>query len=195
MRLFIAVLLLLPVLAAAETAYVTDNLRLGLHAAEDTSDRAFRFLDSGQEMEILIRDRNYANVRLPDGVEGWVKSAYLVDEKPAKLIVAETIAERDRLAAELQETRQAFAEPAVVIDQLRNEASDLTGQLESARTQVDALEAENASIQGLKEEYRGSVPLRWVGGVIAVCLVVGFLAGLWWVDHRNRKRHGGIRIY
>jgi SH3 domain protein len=195
MRLFIGVLLLLPVLAAAETAYVTDNLRLGLHAAEDTSDRAFRFLDSGQAMEILIRDRNYANVRLPDGVEGWVKSAYLVDEKPAKLIVAETIAERDQLAAELEETRQAFAEPAAVIDQLRNETSDLTGQLENARTQIDALQAENASIRGLKEEYRGSVPLKWVGGVIAVCLVVGFLGGLWWVDHRSRKRHGGIRIY
>lgn len=195
MRLFIGVLLLLPVLAAAETAYVTDNLRLGLHAAEDTSDRAFRFLDSGQAMEILIRDRNYANVRLPDGVEGWVKSAYLVDEKPAKLIVAETIAERDQLAAELEETRQAFAEPAAVIDQLRNETSDLTGQLENARTQIDALQAESASIQGLKEEYRGSVPLKWVGGVIAVCLVVGFLGGLWWVDHRSRKRHGGIRIY
>lgn len=195
MRLFIGVLLLLPTLAAAQTAYVTDNLRLGLHAAEDTSDRAFRYLDSGQEMEILIRDRNYANVRLPDGAEGWVKSAYLVDEKPAKLIVAETMAERDRLAAELEETRQAFAEPAAMIDQLKAETSDLTSRLESAQTQIDSLQAENASIQGLKEEYRGSVPLKWVGGVIAVCLVVGFLGGLWWVDRRSRQRHGGIRIY
>ena len=195
MRLFIGVLLLLPALAAAQTAYVTDNLRLGLHAAEDTNDRAFRYLDSGQEMEILIRDRNYANVRLPDGAEGWVKSAYLVDEKPAKLIVAETMAERDRLAAELEETRQAFAEPAAMIDQLKAETSDLTSRLESAQTQIDSLQAENASIQGLKEEYRGSVPLKWVGGVIAVCLIVGFLGGLWWVDRRSRQRHGGIRIY
>ena len=46
-------------------------------------------LDSGQAMEILSRDRNYANVRLPDNSEGWVKNAYLVDDKPAKLIVAE----------------------------------------------------------------------------------------------------------
>ncbi|MEJ2370979.1 MAG: DUF933 domain-containing protein [Gemmatimonadales bacterium] len=60
-------------------------------------------------MEILIRDRNYANVRLPDGTEGWVKSAYLVDEKPARLIVAETMAERDRLAAELKAAREAGA--------------------------------------------------------------------------------------
>jgi len=195
MRLIFIVLILLPVLATAETAYVTDNLRLGLHTAEDTSDRAFRYLESGQAMEILTRDRNYANVRLPDGTEGWVKSAYLVDEKPAKLIVAETSEERDRLALELEEAKAAFAEPAATIDELRGQSAQLSAELDNAKAEIDALREENASIQGLKEQYRGSVPLAWVGGVIALCLVVGFLVGLWWVDHRSRRRHGGIRIY
>jgi len=182
-------------LAVAETAYVTDNLRLGLHQAEDTSDRAFRFLDSGQPMEILIPGGNYANVRLPDGTEGWVKSAYLVDEKPAKLIVAETIAERDALAAELEQARQAFAEPAATINGLKNDAAELTTELENARLQVEELQTEVESIRGMKERYRGSVPLNWVGGAILVCLIAGFLGGLKWVDYRSRKRHGGIRIY
>ena len=195
MRLIFGLLILLPAFAAAETAYVTDNLRLGLHAAEDTSDRAFRYLDSGPAMEILTRDRNYANVRLPDGTEGWVKAAYLVDEKPAKLIVAETIEERDRLARELEEAKAAFAEPAATIDGLRSQTAELSTELDKAREEIDALREENASIQGLKEQYRGSVPLSWVGGVIALCLVVGFLVGLWWVDRRSRMRHGGSRIY
>ena len=195
MRLLISAFLLLPVLAAAETAYVTDNLRLGLHAAEDTSDRAFRFLESGQPMEVLVRDRNYANVRLPDGTEGWVKSAYLVDEKPAKLIVAETIAERDSLATELAEAREAFAEPAATIDQLRAETADLTTKLDDAQAEITNLRDEVASIEGMKEQYRGAVPVKWVGGVIVVCLVLGFLLALWWNDRQSRKRHGGIRIY
>ena len=195
MRLLISAFLLLPVLAAAETAYVTDNLRLGLHAAEDTSDRAFRFLESGQPMEILVRDRNYANVRLPDGAEGWVKSAYLVDEKPAKLIVAETIAERDALATELAEAREAFAEPAATIDRLRAESADLTTKLDDAQAEITSLRDEVASIEGMKEAYRGAVPLKWVGGVAVVCLVLGFLLALWWNDRQSRKRHGGIRIY
>ena len=44
-----AVVLAVP--ASAETAYVTDILRLGFHQAEDTSDRPFRTLLSGTELE------------------------------------------------------------------------------------------------------------------------------------------------
>ena len=74
MRSAFLLIILLPLVAGAETAYVTDNLRLGLHQAADTSDRAFRTLESGQELEILSRDRNYASVRLPDGVLGNCQS-------------------------------------------------------------------------------------------------------------------------
>lgn len=195
MRLIIGVLVLLPIMAAADTAYVTDNLRLGLHAAENTSDRPFRTLESGQPMEVLLRAGNYANVRLPDGTEGWVKTGYLVDQKPAKLIVAETMAERDALAEELAGTKAAFAEPAATIEKLQGEAADLKSQLDSTQSQVTQLQEENASIQGMKEQYRGSVPLTWVGGAIIVCLIAGLLGGLWWSDRASRKRHGGIRIY
>jgi len=37
--------------------------------------------------------------------------------------------------------------------------------------------------------------VSWVGGAIALCLIAGFVGGLWWVDQRSRRRHGGIRIY
>jgi len=195
MRLVMGILTLLPMIAVAETAYITDNLRLGLHQAEDTSDRAFRMLDSGQALEILSRNRNYANVRLPDGAQGYVKAAYLVEEKPAKLIVAETIAERDSLIAELEETKRAFAGPAATIQGLKDEAADLTSKLEDAESSIADLTRENASIQGLKEQYKGSLPLTWVAAAIGVCLIGGFLMGLWWVDRNSRKRHGGIRIY
>jgi len=195
MRPVIGVLALLPMVAAAETAYITDNLRLGLHQASDTSDRAFRMLDSGQELEIIARDRSYANVRLPDGAQGYVKAAYLVAEKPAKLIVEETIAERDQLITELDETKRAFASPAATIQSLRGEVADLASKLEGADSEIGDLKKENASILGLKEQYKGSLPLNWVAAAIGVCLIGGFLAGLWWVDRSSRKRHGGIRIY
>ncbi|MCH7536775.1 MAG: TIGR04211 family SH3 domain-containing protein [Proteobacteria bacterium] len=195
MRLILGFLALLPLAAMADTAYVTDNLRLGLYESADTSGRPFRMLESGQAMEILTRDRNYANARMPDGDEGWVKSAYLVSEKPAKLIVAETIAERDALAAELEEIKLAFATPAATIETLRSDAEDLATRLQAAESQLIELEQENAGYSGIRDQYKGSLPVNWVVAAIGICLVGGFLGGLWWVDRRSRIRHGGIRIY
>jgi len=195
MRLLIGVLALVPLFAAAETAYVTDTLQLGLHQASDTSDRAFRSLDSGQELEILSRTTYYANVQLPNGTQGWVKAGFLVNNKPAKLIVAETRAEADGLARELEDLRSAFAAPAATIDALNQQVADLQGRLDDREVKVTELGEENASLRKRQSQYKNSLPLRWVAGAIGICVVGGFLFGLWWVDQRSRRRHGGIRIY
>jgi len=195
MRLIIGVLALVPLFAAAETAYVTDTLQLGLHQASDTSDRAFRSLDSGQELEILSRTTYYANVQLPDGTQGWVKAGFLVNNKPAKLIVAETRAEADRLAGELEELRQAFAAPAATIDALNQQVADLEARLGDSDANAVELGEENASLRKRQSQYKNSLPLQWVASAVGICLIGGFLFGLWWVDQRSRRRHGGIRIY
>ncbi len=195
MRLIIGVLALVPSMVVAETAYVTDTLSLGLHQATDTSDRPFRSLDSGQELEILSRTTYYANVQLPDGTQGYVKAGFLVNDKPAKLIVAETRAEADRLARELKELREAVAAPAATIDALKQQANNLQTQLDDSESRVAELGEENSDLRNRQSQYKNSLPLQWVAGAIGACLVGGFLMGLWWVDQRSRKRHGGIRIY
>ena len=195
MRLFIGVLALVPLLAAAQTAYVTDTLQLGLHQASDTSDRPFRSLDSGQELEILSRTTYYANVELPDGTQGWVKAGFLVNNKPAKLIVAETRAEADGLAADLEELRSAFAAPAATIDALNQQVADLQARFGDSDAKAVELGEQNASLRNRQSQYKNSMPLQWVAGAVGLCLIGGFLFGLWWVDQRSRRRHGGIRIY
>lgn len=195
MRLFIGVLALMPLFASAQTAYVTDTLQLGLHQASDTSDRPFRSLDSGQELEILSRTTYYANVRLPDGTLGWVKAGFLVNDKPARLIVAETRAEADKLAGELEELRGAFAAPAATIDALKQQVADLQTQLGNSDAKAVEFGEQNASLRNRQSQYKNSVPLQWVAGAVGLCLIGGFLFGLWWVDQRSRRRHGGIRIY
>jgi SH3 domain protein len=185
----------MPLLVAAETVYVTDNLRLGLHEAFDTSGPSIQTLDSGQELEILSRDRNYAHVRLPDGVEGYVKAAYLVNDKPAKLIVAETQAESDRLRGELEDLRQQYASPASIIAALEDEAAGLKAQANENEARIAELNTTSSDLRQQQASFRGSLPISWVGGALGICLIGGFLFGLWWVDRRSRQRHGGIRIY
>lgn len=191
----LSLLLLAPVLAIAETAYVTDNLRLGMHQAPDTSDRAFRTLESGQQVEIVTRNRNYAQVTLPDGTQGYVKVAYLVTEKPAKLIVNETQAELERLQAELDATKAEFSVPAATIAALEQQLSERDARLTDNAAMITRLSDENSDYRAKQAQFQFSLPLPWVGGAMGVCLLAGFLAGLWWLDSRSRKRHGGFRIY
>ena len=193
--LYMLVMAALPMTAMAETAYVTDQLILGLHRAADTSDRAFRTLESGQEMEILTRNRNYAQVRLPDGTEGYVKAAYLVTEKPAKLIVNESQAESERLQQELDNLRAAFAEPADTIETLERQLDEHQAEITEAQARISELTEQNEDFAARQDQYKYSLPVKWVGGALAVVLLAGFLGGLWWTDYRSRKRHGGIRIY
>ena len=195
MRRAFLLFLFMPLTVLAETAYITDNLRLGLHQAADTSDRQFRTLESGQVLEILSRDVNYANVRLPDGVEGYVKAAYLVFEKPAKLIVAETQGTVDSLQSEIDEMKAAFAAPAATIESLQQQLEASTVAIESGNAEVAAMSAELNDFRNRQSTYKYSLPFKWVGGAMFVCLLAGFLLGLWWIDQRIRRRHGGVRVY
>jgi len=179
----------------AETAYVTDNLRLGLHQAADTSDRSFRTLESGQAIEIINRNVNYAHVRLPDGVEGYLKAAYLVYDKPAKLIVAETQAKVDQLEQKLADLQEAFAVPGATIASLEQQLAESQANLDSMTASAAELNDENTKYKMRHDQFKYSLPLSFVGSAMAVCLFVGFLGGLWWTDRRSRKRHGGFRVH
>jgi SH3 domain protein len=193
---YLAVLLALMAHGAyAETAYVTDILRLGLHAAQDTSDQPFRTLVSGSELEVLQRLPNYAEVQTTDGRRGWVKSAYLVDEKPAQLIVAETRAELEAVRAELSIAKVARAAAEDELQRIVSDAESKVGKVVSMETTVEDLTQRNAELEARLEAYRGAVPLTWAGAATIVALVAGLLFGLWVFDAYVRHRHGGFRVY
>lgn len=195
MRRWIVLLAFMPLSALAETAYVTDNLRLNVYPTADFSGSPFRTLQSGDAFEVLSRGQLAAHVELEDGTTGYVRAAYIVYDPPARLIVSQTQAENDRLNRELDELRASFAEPAAAIESLEQQAADLTAQLGEANARAAALEDRNASLERRAENYQYSLPYTWVAGAIVICLIAGFLLGLWWVDRQNRKRHGGIRVY
>jgi len=181
--------------ASAETAYVTDVLRLGMHQAPDTSDKPFENLVSGTPLEVLERNSSYAHVRLPDGREGWVKGTYLVTDKPAAARVLELEAQLGGFesAAAAAKTAQTAAEDQLA--SLRSELQSTTGSAESVRETIARLESENQAHLERLETYRHTLPLAWVAPGLVVSLVAGFLAGLWWLDALIRRRHGGFRVY
>ncbi len=193
--IFTALGLAQPTLGLADTMYVTDLLRLGIHQAADTSDRPFRMLVSGTRLEILERATNYARVRLEDGREGWVKSAYLVADKPARLQLAEIEAQYGGFENKLNAARQAQRAAEEKAAQLLERMSSAENSSAATRQRIRELEDENEAFATRLASYRGSMPLTWVGLAVVVALVSGFIAGLWWLDYLSRRRHGGFRVY
>lgn len=180
---------------AQEIRYITDILQLGLHRAEDTSDSPFQNLVSGTEVTVLERVPNFARVRTGDGEEGWVKSAFLVSEKPAQLRVAE-------LEQEIAELEHALAVAVANRDAAGSDAAALIASAEmevaaaeAARNTLARLQMENSAYEERMELYRGAVPWPWVVGALVVVLGAGFVGGWWWLDALIRRRHGGFRVY
>lgn len=179
--------------AGADTAYVTDQLRLGFHRAPDTSDRPFRMLLSGEQVEILERNRFYARIRASDGTEGWVKAGFLMSDKPAVLRVAEVEAKQAGLDEELAKIAEERTATGQQIARLEEDVQAARGELQTVRSENSKLKEENEAFQ--RKFATPSVPLTWTLGGALFALLAGFIFGLMFVDYRSRKRHGGIRVY
>ena len=192
---FAAISILGTSLAAAQTAYVTDILQLGLHVAEDTSDRPFRSLQSGTELDVLTRVPNYALVQTADGEQGWVKSAYLVDEKPARLRVSEVETALEIMRDELESAQMARQEAEQEATRLGLNIEARANSSEAVLDTLERLKTETEDYEQRLETYRGSIPLTWVVAALALALAGGFFAGVWALDALIRRRHGGFRVY
>ena len=195
-RVVLAVILICGAVSAlAETAYVTDILLLGLHEAEDTSDQPFRNLTSGAELEVLVRVRDYARVQTADGEQGWVKSAYLVADKPARLRVSEVEAALEIMRAELSRAQEAQQDAESHTEELGRNIQARENSTEAVLDTLERLKRDAESYEARMDAYRGSVPLSWVIAALGVALVAGFFAGMWCLDILIRRRHGGFRVY
>jgi SH3 domain protein len=179
----------------AETAYVTDILVLGLHEAEDTSDQPFRNLTSGAELEVLERVSDYALVQTTSGEQGWVRAAYLVADKPARLRVSEVEAALEIMRAELTSAQDAQQNAESYTEELGRNIEARETSSEAVLDTLARLRSETESYEARMEAYRGSVPLSWVFAALAVALIAGFFAGVWCLDALIRRRHGGFRVY
>ncbi len=188
--------------SSAEVAFVTDELLLGLFVNENATGKRLKSLQSGEQLEVVQRKSSYAKVRTRDGVTGWVKAAYIVTDKPAKLRVAEL--ERDNLALSeaLQEVKRKLAEPEAIAAKekaaLRSQLEQREQQLENANQAVAKLteELQNTRLELIKyKPTEHEIDPRWwylLGG--SLVFFVGIFMGMRIVEKRVRKRLSGFRL-
>jgi hypothetical protein len=180
-----ALLLAAARLAAAEPFYVIEHLVVGVNSAPDGAGERIGTLRSGDEVEMLERLAADTRVRLPNGAEGWVKSAYLSREEPLRKQLAERSRELEALRARL-----ARAE-----EELATARSGLSAPGEPSAPEVAELASPERTLFPARAatEQRPSWALVCAAGILA--LAGGF--GLGWrvLDRRIRRKYGGLRIY
>jgi hypothetical protein len=193
------VALLLALLASrgmAATAYVSDELVLGVYADQNSQGQRLATLHSGASVETLAQSGEFTQVRLNDGTTGWVKSAFLTPTEPAVVRVKQLQAELDRTRA----TTPALAEAAA-----RSEVERLKQELAARQSDLDAVRGGQSSPGPQAAPARGPLGItqaapgtQWavIAGLAGLIgLAFGFWLGYATLARRVKHKFGGIKVY
>ncbi len=197
---------------AADTAYISDKLVVGVYATAASEGERIAQLSTGEEVEIESREQDFTQVRLTDGREGWIKSSYLSAEPPAANKIP-------ALQAELQKLRAAADKGTAAATQALADAkriAELQKALDAAKTELAvrakatrteaptpapaAMSATHTDDELAIEPIGADVAYRrmaWIWGSLMALVTFGIGFGVGWrmLDRRIRARYGGLRVY
>ena len=188
--------------ASAATAYVSDELVLGLYTEQNSQGQRLATLHSGASVDTLAVNGEFTQVRLSDGTVGWVKSAYLTTREPATVRVKQLEEELDRRRA----TTPALAEAAArsEVEQLKRELAAKQSELDAARgspavtaAASDLAAAGGASPGGaMKGRSAATSGHVWIEIVaVLAALSCGFWLGYATLARRVKHKFGGLKVY
>jgi SH3 domain protein len=146
---YLLAFLMIPAIAAAETAYVSDQLVITLRRGRSTEHKILKTLKTGAKVEVLERDEDdqYVLIRAQSGEEGYVLSQYLTTETPKPIIISRLEKEIGKLKAELaqakanqtettKEIKTVQEEQALKESELKDKIEDLNRALEKTREEL-----------------------------------------------------------
>lgn len=242
---FSALCCLIALSAAADTAYVTSQLKVGLHQDKTADSPIVKVIPVGTALDVLKHGAGMSQVRDPSGTTGWLDNSYLTDKAPAGSAQVQQLQKQladaqqqisdlqgqagDEMAAspdqqsalrkknadlaqKLKEEQLRAGEFQIKLAELRkrvgenNDTASLYKQIEQLREDKKKLEIElsgragnSGPVQMLEHAASGSgaslnVPLSALAIAFVVILLAGFAGGIYLMDYRNRRRHGGFRV-
>lgn len=145
----VVLIALVPFVIQAETVYVIDKLLVGVHQDRDLNSAIVKVLPTGTALEVLSRDGELAEIKDPEGTQGWVDAAYLMSEVPAQLRVTGLSDENAKLKKELANSSNGAPTSTGNADRdtLTKENTDLKGKLSAEKLQVGELQAKVAVLE------------------------------------------------
>lgn len=146
--------------AAAETVYLTNQFKAGLHEEKSLDSPITKLISSGTALEVIKREESLSFVREPNGATGWIDNSYLSAELPVASEQLRQAMERgDVLERRLADAQQEIARlststsgPAGLTDKLDNEVlkkqqAELEQQLKQERLRAGELQIQLAELK------------------------------------------------
>jgi hypothetical protein len=190
----------------AATAYVSDELILGLYTEQNGQGQRLATLHSGARVDTLGVSGEFTQVRVSDGTTGWVKSTYLTTREPATVRVKQLEEELDSRRA----TTPALAEAAARSEalQLKRELAAKQSELDDVRRALAPAAAAGLAPPSLASPG-GATPggartgnsaltsaQRWAWGLsVPLALACGFWLGYAALARRIKQKFGGLKVY
>ncbi len=154
MWMFIGAMGLLAVAtAAAETAYVTDIIKVAVRSGPGNDQKSIGMLESGQMVEIVKPGDEWTLVRMANGTEGYVMSRYLVSQQPAKFRSDQMQEKNKTLSAQAASLVEENSRLKAENEKLAAASSASQKEITSLRSEFEAFQKEAADFTGLKANY------------------------------------------
>jgi len=167
----------LAVSAAAEAAWVKDEVHLQLRTGAGNSYRIVGRIKTGDSVSIVNRTEGWTEVRTDTGKAGWVPAGFLQADPPARIALARLEAATAAHRSELDHLTEQSAT-------LRASNEEISGHDEDQRSQIDQLTRENYELRA------GARWPEWITG--AGIVFAGMILG--WILSRSSGRRRGQRI-
>jgi uncharacterized protein YgiM (DUF1202 family) len=167
----------------AETAYVSDTLRVGVRPSPDSHAAPTGVIKTGMRLEVLESSNGYVRIKTDDDLEGWVKDTYIVNNPPA-IITLQALQQR-------QGTLEGKLKTLEENNQVLQEANRVLNQ------RLDQLSAERAQWQLTQARATlANKEASWFWWLIGILMIAGagFYSGISWYRQSVMKRLGGLRV-
>jgi SH3 domain protein len=165
--------------AAAEQAWVKDELRVNVRSGASVRHRVIGAIGTGDEVEILNRLEGWTEIRTGSIESGWIKAGSLHDEPPARV----TLEARDREIAELE---RRVEEITASESRIRLERDELASRDGEQQAEISRLTRENLELR---------VGARWPEWLTGAGIVlVGMILGSIVARGSNRRRQPRIKL-
>ncbi|MEX2523760.1 MAG: TIGR04211 family SH3 domain-containing protein [Gammaproteobacteria bacterium] len=143
--------------AFAQTVYITDQIRAGLHEEKQLDSPIIKTVPTGTALEIIKREEQVSFVREPGGATGWIDNTYLMGDNPGTPPDVQAQNRIDQLEEELAGARREIrtlkaqapreTQPPADVQELQDRNKELQARVNEEKLKAGELQVQIAELR------------------------------------------------